>query len=289
MTRVDTDADVEMTLEFARVAREPSAEDRLRILGALRTRLGQAGAPPALGEAPPPNLAPLDSRASTVAIRQNAALHQLVLVAAMTGAAGFYFGSSVGHTPPTTAAPSVAAVEGGPERAASASPSTLSGRESLITPSSSSPHGAPSASAELDTSPATPRTAASSTDLARGRQTHQQKKKGGTATDLAPAALEHRPRFLEAVRLVQRAQRAVDGGEPALALALLDQLDARFPPELLGEERQVARVLALCASGEADRAARAAEKLTAKSSRSIYAARVERSCAGSSKSAESER
>lgn len=92
------------------------------------------------------------------------------------------------------------------------------------------------------------------------------------------------PRFLEAVRLVQRAQRAVESGAASTALSLLDELDARFPAALLNEERLAARVLALCASGAVARAKRVAAELGARNSSSIYAARIAQSCAGSAAS-----
>jgi hypothetical protein len=92
------------------------------------------------------------------------------------------------------------------------------------------------------------------------------------------------PRFLEAVRLVQRAQRAVESGAASTALSLLDELDARFPAALLNEERLATRVLALCASGAVARAKRVAAELGARNSSSIYAARIAQSCAGSAAS-----
>jgi hypothetical protein len=85
-------------------------------------------------------------------------------------------------------------------------------------------------------------------------------------------------RFLEAVRLLSRAQRAIDGGEPALALVLLDEIDQRVARELLSEERAAALVIALCKSGELDRARSVAAALAAASPSSIYAGRIARSC-----------
>jgi hypothetical protein len=80
---------------------------------------------------------------------------------------------------------------------------------------------------------------------------------------------------------VQRAQRALESAAPSAALALLDELDARFPAALLIEERLATRVLALCASGAVARAKRAAAQLVAHNPSSIYAARIAQSCAGS--------
>jgi len=86
--------------------------------------------------------------------------------------------------------------------------------------------------------------------------------------------------FLEAVRQVQRAQRALESGAPGQALSLLDGLDARFPAALLNEERLATRALALCASGAVARAKRVAAELGARNPSSIYAARIAQSCAG---------
>lgn len=85
--------------------------------------------------------------------------------------------------------------------------------------------------------------------------------------------------FLDAVRWLRRAQRAVRHGEGALALGLLHEIDTRFPPELLGEERQATRVLGLCGSGEDERAGELARALLADNPRSIYAERLRASCA----------
>jgi hypothetical protein len=93
----------------------------------------------------------------------------------------------------------------------------------------------------------------------------------------APPALDRDARFLEAVRLLARAQRAIDG-EPALALVLLEEMGERVPRELLGEERDAALVVALCKTGQVERARRVAAELSARSPSSIYAARIDRSC-----------
>jgi hypothetical protein len=107
----------------------------------------------------------------------------------------------------------------------------------------------------------------------------------GAANPPAPSAPSVRdPRFLEAVRLVQRAQRAVESGAPSTALTLLDDLDARFPAAMLNEERLATRVLALCASGAVARAKRVAAELGVRNPSSIYAARIAQSCAGSAAS-----
>jgi hypothetical protein len=84
--------------------------------------------------------------------------------------------------------------------------------------------------------------------------------------------------FLEALRLLQRSQRALEGGDVAFAMSLLDELDARFPARVLAEERQVARALGWCALGDEAQAARVGSRLLLDNPQSIYATRLARSC-----------
>lgn len=94
---------------------------------------------------------------------------------------------------------------------------------------------------------------------------------------------EGRDRFAAEVALLGRAERAIRGGEAALALALLEQLDREFPSSALRVERAAARVLARC---EASRSGSAAERAAAQSAArellsrgsSVYAGRVRELC-----------
>jgi len=107
---------------------------------------------------------------------------------------------------------------------------------------------------------------------------------GASVSPSAPSASSPSPGdagFLEAVRIVQRAQRSLERSAPHTALLLLDDLDARFPAALLNEERLATRVLAFCAIGASARARRAAAELELRNPSSIYAARIAQSCAGS--------
>ena len=99
----------------------------------------------------------------------------------------------------------------------------------------------------------------------------------------APRARPSKPRvaspretfgFREVLSYVRRAERAERQGDPALALALLAELDERAEANTLREERAVTRVLALCAQGE--RAAAQRELGAVKDS--IYAGRIAQSC-----------
>jgi hypothetical protein len=90
----------------------------------------------------------------------------------------------------------------------------------------------------------------------------------------------------EEIALLQRAERAIRAGEATLALALLGELDRRFPAPSLREERSAALVLAHCVQSRGDdagssqeREARArAERFLAEAPTSVYADRIRASC-----------
>lgn len=106
----------------------------------------------------------------------------------------------------------------------------------------------------------------------------------------APAQLRRPPRgathtapavsltLREVLMRLQRAHAALEQGRAALALIELAEID-RSGSDLLREEREVTRVLALCASGDTEGARAAARALSAGPD-SIYARRLESSCAG---------
>ena len=81
------------------------------------------------------------------------------------------------------------------------------------------------------------------------------------------------------VRVLNEAHVALRDGDSARALALLDDHRRRFSRGALGEERQAARVLALCDAGRVAEAKAAAERFLAASPRSPLAPRVRQSCA----------
>jgi hypothetical protein len=67
--------------------------------------------------------------------------------------------------------------------------------------------------------------------------------------------------------------------QATLTLIQLSELD-RLAGETLREEREVTRVLALCAVGDEVGASSAADKLRAGEQSAIYARRIASSCAG---------
>jgi hypothetical protein len=81
--------------------------------------------------------------------------------------------------------------------------------------------------------------------------------------------------------LLARTERAIRSGEAPLALALLGELDQKFPVPALREEREAARVLAGCVLPGAvadDRARAPAERFIGAHPASVYADRVRESC-----------
>jgi hypothetical protein len=84
--------------------------------------------------------------------------------------------------------------------------------------------------------------------------------------------------FAEVLERVQRANVALRQGHAALALIQLAELD-RGAGEVLREEREATRALALCAIGDTAGARRVAAPLLAGGASSIYAPRLDASCA----------
>ncbi len=80
--------------------------------------------------------------------------------------------------------------------------------------------------------------------------------------------------------LIREAQLALQSGNGARALVLLDEHARRFPAGSLGEEREAARVFALCSLGRTSEARAAADRFLAAFPRSPQAARVRSSCGG---------
>jgi hypothetical protein len=83
----------------------------------------------------------------------------------------------------------------------------------------------------------------------------------------------------EEAALLQRAQRALAAKDPELALSLLTEHERRFSTGALGEERQAAKILALCALGRVGEARTLARAFVAASPRSVLVPHLQRSCA----------
>jgi hypothetical protein len=77
--------------------------------------------------------------------------------------------------------------------------------------------------------------------------------------------------------LLRRAERALRNHDPALALALLDELEASQPSPVLLEERTATRLLARCASRESE-ARQQAERFLESHPHSVYGVRLAAAC-----------
>ncbi|HTV25089.1 MAG TPA: hypothetical protein VMG12_40625 [Polyangiaceae bacterium] len=95
------------------------------------------------------------------------------------------------------------------------------------------------------------------------------------ATTSAAAANEP---LKEALRRLRRAQRALYDKDAERALAVLDDLNRRIPPAVLGEEREMTRILALCGTAERDEARALARRWLGEHPQSIYLTRLQDSC-----------
>src|SRR5262249_2106870 len=80
-------------------------------------------------------------------------------------------------------------------------------------------------------------------------------------------------------RRLREAHGALQGGDPAKALAMLDAQSAAFQNGQLREERGAARVLALCRLGRMEEGKGAATRFLAEYPRSPLADRVRSACA----------
>jgi hypothetical protein len=77
--------------------------------------------------------------------------------------------------------------------------------------------------------------------------------------------------------LLRRVERALRAQNPALALALLAELEQRFPDTRLAEEREAAHVIAACGTEEGGARLRA-ERFLRERGGSVYAERVREAC-----------
>ncbi|MBX3274540.1 MAG: hypothetical protein KF729_30020 [Sandaracinaceae bacterium] len=82
----------------------------------------------------------------------------------------------------------------------------------------------------------------------------------------------------EELVLLREAQRAMQADQPAVALSHLDAHARRFPSGILEEEREAARVLALCRAERVDEARALARRFLAERPRSPHRARVHAAC-----------
>lgn len=95
----------------------------------------------------------------------------------------------------------------------------------------------------------------------------------------SPAAIVATDTITEEAALLRAAHASLASGDGASAMRALDEHARRYPRGALAEEREAARVLALCAQGRASEARASASAFVSANPRSPYAAQVRRSCA----------
>jgi hypothetical protein len=249
-----------LALELARSDAEPSATDKLRVLQALQARLGTPPLVPATaGERGAPQ-----APAASAGAQSSVGVGKILAVGAVAALLGLGAGLALRGAPPvTSSAPPIASTPIAPRELASV------GTAAPIEPRSAV---AASLSLAPSTEPAAPTEPASAVTSRPASKPASSRARSNSGTQ--------EPELFHALELLRRAQRALRKQEAALSLALLDELDQRFTPGVLGEERQATRVLALCLSDDEASARQIARTLLEQNPATIYAARVRESCAG---------
>jgi len=261
----DLSPEAQELLQQARTAFSPSEDRLLAVRSALKAELG------ASMNAPPSSASSSASTAGGVGARA-------------LGAAGWSTGHSV------LAAVAIGAIGAGavamwPSTPRSSGTATVSSE--LVGPPQSGVAAAAAAEQEAPSALATPNPAPEEQalpDSAIGRGTPPALRGAARArarSDAPPAvvqAAEATDSLAEEVRMLREARAALDRGDAAEALRLLDAHATRFRRGTLHEERLATRVQALCALGLVDRARLAAQELERVAPRSPHLARVRASC-----------
>jgi hypothetical protein len=278
--------------ETNRVA-APCAADRERITEALRARLGAVVLPEGLvpaagpsGSAVPPARANGGGSGARAGLGTGGWLGVVVATGVVAGALGFVLGhgmterergAAIDGAGAVPAAPARAVLEPAPDTASSNSEPRGAERSGASAPGK----GASTASeAEAETEGPHPRTLASERAAPVRRRAPSERAERAAAPEPrgAPAPEARGVSFAEILERVQRANIALQQGQAALALIQLAELD-RGAGDVLREEREATRVLALCAIGDTAGARRVAAPLLSSKASSIYAPRLEASCA----------
>jgi len=248
---------LERTLELARTELEPSGSDWAR----SRAALGLPPRPPALLGAPHASSAPSAPSASN-AVSSWQALRASgkagLLVGVLLAGTNFAVGYWLGLREDTRRAHASAFSKGEPAPAAAALRAPFVATDSI----------------EVKPAPAPPSAAVSA-----GREAP------GVAVHAPPAAARKRPAkpvlataaANDELSLLRRVERALRAENPALALALLAELDERFPNTELAEERRAATVLAQCGAAGPGAQLRAQNFLRERPA-SVYAERIRAAC-----------
>jgi hypothetical protein len=241
-------------LEAGRAGDEPTAADRHRLRASVMRAIAAGGAS-TLASSLATETSAAGLKAGAISIWKVAA--GITFAAAITGGVASRFAGETPHVPSN--APTVIATV----NAAPAPPRASASAESSAPP----PTAEPSVSAAPPAptvAPVAPRPRASSTASARSE---------------APAAPPPPPEDTLAAETadLREAHRAMQSGDPARALAVLDRQENKG--SALREEREAARVLALCQAGRVEEGRAAAARFLQASPRSPLADRVRGACA----------
>lgn len=276
------DPELEQLFAGARELAEPSLGNRERVSQALRAALPQALVPHQLpservGAGPNaswwggPALLGQSLRGGGAA---RATGKWLLLGGALIGASGFWLGHVVGYADAERA------------RASTQLPGSTLGRAETAGGTALGEHGAALAGVEPDAARESVRQGAAPTPELLSSDTSEppelSRPKASPARKPSPA-VEHAPaqadvNFREVLDQLRRAEQHLRSGQSTVSLLLLSELD-RHAGDVLWEERETARILALCASGQERRARSAASALRQRNRETIYAMRLDESCA----------
>jgi len=288
-------------LAEARRFTTPRDEDRARATQALEALLGAevVGGVPPNGSVTPiegpgpasPGVMPRAAAASrasarrALVLRPGSALSAGVVLVGLGVAIGYGIGAGAPRVRDTPSVASPDPLAPGPLRNGSLATPPAAAPPAATPPAAVAPTAVPPAKPSQNTLP--PQASAPSDTSLPGAGAARS---GASRPPPAPAQLRRPPRaathaapaepltLREVLKRLQRAHAALEAGRAALALIELAELD-RSGSALLREEREVTRVLALCAAGDTEGARAAARALSAGPD-SIYARRLESSCAG---------
>lgn len=270
----DEDPELEAYLGAARQLAEPDAQSRARVARALNAALPPTAPLPAFG-------ANAASSSSSASLSAAARLHApwLAVGAIVIGGLGFWIGSSVGRSEPV-ASPSAAApavTQSAPPSVATTTPpesvAVLSPSQAAHGIADASPAPAPEAAPAVRVAATKSAPRRKAPLAAQAHRAPSRAAVGGATSGATAGSLD----FREALERLRRARTQLEQGHAAASLLLLSELD-RDAGELLFEEREATRVLALCATGETPAARATAERLASRSPRSIYLRRLATSC-----------
>jgi hypothetical protein len=251
---------LERSLAALRAELSPSAADKLR----LRARI----VAPTLAGGAASTAAPLTRWAALQAAGSLGVASGLVLLA-LGGSVGFWLGRDGAHELAANGAVAAPRTLASSPRAgiAPSSPSVIAKAESA---EAAIIELAPVEPATVEPAPVEPM-ASSSTPANEGHHRGTPVRPRATRKALAPNPLN------DELALLRRVERALRNADPALAVALLAELDERFPDSRLVEERLAARRIADCRLGSGDALAQARAFLREHPA-SVYRQRVQLAC-----------